>query len=232
MDELGAPIPDLLPFGPSLYALVGQVSTFGLSPLTTFISGSHMLTILRNPSSQPPWCWQSQRLPRGGRCHPWRSTGCIELVGMKDTLVPRASHPAVTSDARPGRIPVAEDRVASCRIPVSSDDTAVTTATCTTSCRTLTESITCRATPCDTDFATRPMTHTEAPMLRGPIGPVGFMRWLGAFPNKAPGFHHPRFPKSRSSFSASSCHPRTICNCSASCTGSFKEIFASSCRWA
>ena len=61
MGELGAPIPDLLPFGPSLYALAGQISTFGLFPITTFISDSHMLTILRNPSPRPPWRWQSQR---------------------------------------------------------------------------------------------------------------------------------------------------------------------------
>ena len=56
MGELGAPILDPLPFGPSLYALAGQVSTFGLSQITTFISGSHVLTILRNPSPRPPWC--------------------------------------------------------------------------------------------------------------------------------------------------------------------------------
>jgi hypothetical protein len=30
IDELGAPIPDPLPFGPSLFALAGRVSTFGL----------------------------------------------------------------------------------------------------------------------------------------------------------------------------------------------------------
>ena len=54
MGELGAPILDPLPFGPSLYALAGQVSTFGLSTITAFISDSHMLTILRNPSPQPP----------------------------------------------------------------------------------------------------------------------------------------------------------------------------------
>jgi len=34
-------------------------------------------------------------------------------VGMRDTLVPGASHPTVTSDACPGRIPVAENRVTS-----------------------------------------------------------------------------------------------------------------------
>jgi hypothetical protein len=54
-------MPDPLPFGSSLCALTGQISTFGLSPITTFISGSHMLTILRHPSPRPPRCWQSQR---------------------------------------------------------------------------------------------------------------------------------------------------------------------------
>ena len=49
MGELGAPIPDLLPFGPSLSALLGLVSTFGLSSVTTFISGSRMLTMPRDP---------------------------------------------------------------------------------------------------------------------------------------------------------------------------------------
>jgi hypothetical protein len=118
MGELGAPILDPLPFGPSLYALVGQVSTFGLFSLTTFISGSLMLTILRNPSPRPPWCWQSQ-LPLAVPLPSLAFDRHIELVGMRNTLVPGASHPTVTSDACPGRIPVAEDRVASCRIPVS-----------------------------------------------------------------------------------------------------------------
>ena len=59
IDELGAPIPDPLPFGPSLFALAGRVSTFGLFSVTTFISGSHLLTIPRNPSPRPLWCWQS-----------------------------------------------------------------------------------------------------------------------------------------------------------------------------
>jgi hypothetical protein len=54
--ELGAPIPDPLPFGPSLSALPGLVSTFGLFLVTTFISGSHLLTIPRNPSPRPLRC--------------------------------------------------------------------------------------------------------------------------------------------------------------------------------
>ena len=49
MGELGAPIPDLLPFGPSLSALLRLFSTFGLSSITTFISGSRMLTMPRDP---------------------------------------------------------------------------------------------------------------------------------------------------------------------------------------
>ena len=57
---------------------------------------------------------------------------------MRDTVVPGASHPTVTSDACPGRIPVAENRVVFRRIAVSPDDTTITTATCTTSCRTIT----------------------------------------------------------------------------------------------
>ena len=60
---------------------------------------------------------------------------------MKDTLVPGASHPTVTSDACPGRIPVADNRVESCHIAVSADDMADATATCTTSCRTLTDEL-------------------------------------------------------------------------------------------
>ena len=59
--ELGAPILDPLPFGPSLCVLVGQISTFSLFSITTFISGSHLLTIPRYPRPRPPRCWQSQR---------------------------------------------------------------------------------------------------------------------------------------------------------------------------
>ncbi len=57
--ELGAPIPDPLPFGPGLFALAGRVSTFGSYSVTTFISGSHLLTMPRNPSPRPLWCRQS-----------------------------------------------------------------------------------------------------------------------------------------------------------------------------
>ena len=49
--ELEPLTPDHLPFGPSLLALLGLASTFGLFPLTTFISGSHVLTI---PSTLAP----------------------------------------------------------------------------------------------------------------------------------------------------------------------------------
>jgi len=39
--------------------------------------------------------------------------------------------------------------------------------------------ITRRADPGKTHSVTRLTTYAKAPMLRGPIGPVGFMRWLG-----------------------------------------------------
>ena len=41
-------------FGTSLYN-----STFGLSLVTTFIGGLHLLAMPSNPSPRPPWCWQS-----------------------------------------------------------------------------------------------------------------------------------------------------------------------------
>ena len=112
MGELGAPILDPLPFGPSLYALAGQVSTFGLFSLTTFISGSHMLTIPRNPSPRPPRCWQSQ-LPLTIPLPTLAFSPHVLNYRVRDTLVPRASHPTVTSDACLGRIPMAEHWVAS-----------------------------------------------------------------------------------------------------------------------
>ena len=46
--ELGAPIPDPLPFWPK------PVSIFGLSRLTTFISSSHVLTIPHHSSPRSP----------------------------------------------------------------------------------------------------------------------------------------------------------------------------------
>ena len=48
MDELGASIPDPLPFWPK------PVSIFGLFQLTTFISSSHLLTIPHYPSPRTP----------------------------------------------------------------------------------------------------------------------------------------------------------------------------------
>jgi hypothetical protein len=45
-----------LAFWPKPNVLVGLDSTFGLFSVTTFISGSQMLTILCNPSPRPPWC--------------------------------------------------------------------------------------------------------------------------------------------------------------------------------
>jgi hypothetical protein len=38
-----------------------SVSAFDLSFVTTFISGSNILAIPSNPSSHPPWRWQSRR---------------------------------------------------------------------------------------------------------------------------------------------------------------------------
>jgi len=136
MGELGAPIPDPLPLGPSLCALVGQVSTFGLSQITTFISGSHMLT--HTTQSEPP---TALVLAVATSSH----DSVAIPIGMRDTLVPRASYPTVTSDACLGRIPVAEHRVESCHTAVSLDDMAISTATCTTSCRTLAVSVSRRA---------------------------------------------------------------------------------------
>jgi hypothetical protein len=107
---------------------VGQASTFGLFSVTTFISGSHMLTILRNPSPRPPWCWQSQRplavpLPSLAfdRLH---RTGWDEGYTCPRSFAPRQRFRGngFPDDARPGRIPVADHRVESCNIAVSTDD--------------------------------------------------------------------------------------------------------------
>ena len=150
MSELGALILDPLPFWPKPLCPCGAsqhlwlVATYDVYQRSTYISH----TTQSEPSTTLMLAVATVTLR--GRCHPWRSTGCIELVGMKDTLVPGAppdsllSAHAVTSDAHPGRIPVAEDRVVFCRIAVSSVDTAATTATCTTSCRTLTAEISCQ----------------------------------------------------------------------------------------
>jgi hypothetical protein len=51
--EVRTPLPGHLPFGPSL-AVLRRHSPFGLSLLTTFSSGSHVLTVPFNPSSQLP----------------------------------------------------------------------------------------------------------------------------------------------------------------------------------
>ena len=51
--EVRAPLPGHLPFGSSL-AVLRRHSPFGLSVLTTFTSGSHVLTIPFNPGSQLP----------------------------------------------------------------------------------------------------------------------------------------------------------------------------------
>jgi hypothetical protein len=134
MGELGAPILDPLPFGPSVSTLPGCLSTFRLFPITTFISGSRLLpqvAVNHTTQSEPPTA-----LVLAVATSPHDSVAIP--IGIRDTLVPGASYPTVTSDACPGRIPAAERRVVSRRIAVSPDDTTITTATCTTSCRTLT----------------------------------------------------------------------------------------------
>jgi len=72
-----------LPFGPSLYALLGQVSAFGLFSVTTFISGSRLLpqvAVNHTAQSEPPTARMLRIHGAGGRnapsrfrCHPWRS---------------------------------------------------------------------------------------------------------------------------------------------------------------
>ncbi len=101
----------------------------------------------------------------------------VELIGMRDTLVPGASHPAVASGACPGRIPVAENRVMSCRIAVSTDDTAITTATYTTSCRTPTAELTCLVGQADEKWQTRDSLSGIA-LLRSRNSKVRFSDWL------------------------------------------------------
>jgi hypothetical protein len=54
--DFEAALPVHLPFW------LKPLSTFGLSILTTFSSDSHLLTVPFDPSSRPPWCWQSQPL--------------------------------------------------------------------------------------------------------------------------------------------------------------------------
>jgi hypothetical protein len=85
-----------------------------------------MLTIPCNPSPRPPLVLAVVTSPHGS----------VAIPRMRDTLVPRASHPTVTSDACPGRIPAAERRVESCNTAVSTDSVAISTATSTASCRT------------------------------------------------------------------------------------------------
>jgi len=79
------------------------LSIFGLSSVTTFISSSHLLTILPNPSSRPPRCWQSQRAPRG----------VVAARTSEASIVPGASHHWIAPVACPGRVPRAEPRVGS-----------------------------------------------------------------------------------------------------------------------
>lgn len=55
--ELGAPIPDPLPFGTQAYDPCGVFSIFSLAAITTFISNSHVLTMPFHSSPRPPRCW-------------------------------------------------------------------------------------------------------------------------------------------------------------------------------
>jgi hypothetical protein len=70
MDELGASIPDPLPFWPK------PVSIFGLSQLTTFISSSHVLTRPHHPSPRTPDAGARSVFSRF-HCHPKRGEGYL-----------------------------------------------------------------------------------------------------------------------------------------------------------
>jgi hypothetical protein len=75
VDELATSIPGSLPFGPSLYALAGQTSTFGLFSLTTFISGSRLLpqvAVDHTTQSEPSTALvlAVATTTSRGRCHP------------------------------------------------------------------------------------------------------------------------------------------------------------------
>ena len=82
-------------FGPSLSA------SLACCPLRRLNSGSHMLAIPSNPSPRPPQGWQSQ-LPL---------TGWLPVHTDPGYIVPRAPHPGVTPDARPGRVLVTEHQI-------------------------------------------------------------------------------------------------------------------------
>ena len=116
MGELGAPIPVPLPFGPSLVSPSG--------------AGQHLWLVLRDDvyqrftsvnhttQSQPP---TASVLAVATSSHDSVATLTFRLLNyrVRDTLVPRASHPTVAGDACLGRIPVAEHRVMSCHIAVN-----------------------------------------------------------------------------------------------------------------
>ena len=85
---------DCMPFWPK------PDSAFGLLTMTTFISSSHMLTVLLNLAPHPPWRWQKTALPRGRTAV--HGTGYI---------VPVASHRVVTNPACTGRLRLTEQSV-------------------------------------------------------------------------------------------------------------------------
>jgi hypothetical protein len=124
--EFGTPQPDHLPFGPSPLSKPPRgghdlsrspSSTFGLSSLTAFISVSPGLTV-------PP-ILAPDRLGAGSR-------GVGSRLGRPPAgggyVVPEAPHPAVTSDARSGRILLAAQQVRS----LDERPTATPTASCRT----------------------------------------------------------------------------------------------------
>ena len=108
MDELGASIPDPLPFWPK------PVSIFGLSQFTTFISSSHVLTIPHHPSPE------HLMLALAVSSHDFTAT----LVRVRDTFIEgfaprqRLQRDGFPDDARFDGIPAAERRVTPCNIAV------------------------------------------------------------------------------------------------------------------
>lgn len=75
-------------------------SSFGMAILTVFISDSHVLPIPASLAPQPGTAPSICSLPRG-RTAPW----------IGGYVVGRASHNAVTSDARRRRLPLVAQRV-------------------------------------------------------------------------------------------------------------------------
>ena len=111
-------------------------STFGLFSMTTFISDSHLLTIPHNSGPSPPWCWQSQRPLTVPVAIP-KDAGYFCHQGFTPHQHFKRKRNGFPDGACLDRVPVTEHRVESYHIAASTDDMVVTTATCTTSCRTI-----------------------------------------------------------------------------------------------